>query len=95
MNKIAVIFMDNGAIANEIAEAFSCEGVEAFITGRNERALNFLANEILSSGSKAHVQTVSATKEDQIDHFLEIKLLIRLVRISFQWYGDMAPNIWL
>lgn len=70
-NKVAAVFAANGAISSDVARALSDEGTEVFLSGRNEDAVQLLADEINANGGIAHAARVDATKEHEMEQYIQ------------------------
>ena len=70
-NKNAVIYGAAGSLGSTVAKALASEGAQVFLAGRTVGALKIIADEIIAAGGLAHVDTVDALKENQINQHLE------------------------
>ncbi|XSG76659.1 SDR family NAD(P)-dependent oxidoreductase [Herpetosiphon llansteffanensis] len=83
-DKIAVIYGAAGSIGSAVARGFAREGAQIFLTGRNQTALETLANEIREDGGLAEVAIVDALDQDAIEHHLA-ELLAQTGRIDISF----------
>jgi 3-oxoacyl-[acyl-carrier protein] reductase len=70
-NKIAVIYGAGGSIGGSVARAFAKEGATVFLTGRSERSLNKVKDDIIASGFGAEAVLVNALDEKAVHDFLD------------------------
>jgi NAD(P)-dependent dehydrogenase (short-subunit alcohol dehydrogenase family) len=66
-NKRAIIYGGGGGIGGGVARAFAREGAVVFLAGRTKATLEKVADEIASSGGRAHVAVVDALDEKAVD----------------------------
>lgn len=71
-DKTAVIFAAYGEISSEVAKAMALEGANLFLSGRNMKNAQQLAEEVKRQGGKAEAFQVDAMNEENIDSFLQL-----------------------
>ncbi|EFH86849.1 SDR family NAD(P)-dependent oxidoreductase [Ktedonobacter racemifer] len=87
-NKNAVIYGAGGAIGGAVARAFACEGATVFLTGRDLKEVESVADEIRAAGGKAEAAQVDALDEAAIDkHLSDMEASAGSVDISFNAVG--------
>ncbi len=83
-NKNAVIYGAGGAIGGAVARAFAREGATVFLTGRDLKGVESVADEIRAAGGKAEAAQVDALDEAAIDkHLSDMVAKAGSVDISF------------
>jgi 3-oxoacyl-[acyl-carrier protein] reductase len=94
-NKNAIIYGAGGSIGGAVAKAFADAGAKVFLTGRNIRPVQKVADEILNSGGKAEVDVVDALNEKAvISHLESVAKKTGTVDISFNAVGvEVIMNI--
>ena len=65
--KNAIVYGAGGGIGSGVARAFAREGATVFLAGRTRATLQKVADEIRSSGGRAHVAVVDALDEQAVD----------------------------
>jgi len=70
-NKHAVIYGASGAIGGAVARAFAREGATVFLTGRDLKKVESMADEIRAGGGKAEAACVDALDEAAIEKHLD------------------------
>jgi len=88
-NKVAVVYGD-GAIGGAIAKAFAREGAKVFLTGRTEKKLKAIADEILSAEGGGAIETakLDALDEQAVEkHMSETVRKAGKIDISFNAIG--------
>lgn len=87
-NKHAVIYGAGGAIGGAVARAFALEGATVFLTGRDLKAVEAVADEIRAAGGSAEAARVDALDEQAIEkHLSAIEAAAGRVDISFNAVG--------
>src|SRR5260370_17883870 len=90
-NKHAVIYGASGGIGSAVARAFAHEGATVFLTGRNLKKVEAVADEIRAAGGKAEAAHVDALDEAAIEkHLSDVEASAGSVDISFNAVG--IPN---
>jgi NAD(P)-dependent dehydrogenase (short-subunit alcohol dehydrogenase family) len=94
-NKNAIIYGAGGSLGGEVAKAFAAAGAKLFLTGRNLRSVQKVANEIPTSNGKVEADEVDAFDENAINAHLErVAQKVGKVDISFNAVGvDVIQNI--
>ena len=70
-DKVAVIYGAGGGIGGAVARAFSREGANLFLTGRQLASLEIVAKEVVSAGGSAEAAEVDALDEQAVDNHLQ------------------------
>lgn len=70
-NKVAVIFAASGAIAGAVAKSFATKGSKVYVSARDLKAVQLLADEIKKAGGWAEAKQVDAMNETEIDNYLK------------------------
>lgn len=70
-NKVAAVFAASGAIASAVAHSFAQHGAKVYVSGRDLKKVQALADEIGRNGGEAIAVKVDAMNETDIDRFLE------------------------
>ncbi len=87
-NKHAVIYGASGGIGSAVARAFAHEGATVFLTGRNLKKVEAVADEIRAAGGKAEAAHVDALDEAAIEkHLSDVEASAGSVDISFNAVG--------
>jgi NAD(P)-dependent dehydrogenase (short-subunit alcohol dehydrogenase family) len=87
-NKHAVIYGAGGAIGGAVARAFALEGATIFLTGRDLKAVEAVAEEIRAAGGKAEAAEVDALDEAAIEkHLGDVEASVGRIDISFNAVG--------
>ncbi len=87
-NKHAVIYGASGGIGSAVARAFAHEGATVFLTGRNLKKVEAVADEIRAAGGKAEAAHVDALDEAAIEkHLGDVEASAGSVDISFNAVG--------
>ena len=94
-NKNAIIYGAGGSLGGAIAKALAAAGAKVFLTGRNLRSVQKVADEILAFGGYAELNEVDALDEHAIDRHMEMMVAkAGTVDISFNAVGvDVVQNI--
>ena len=94
-NKNAIVYGAGGSMGEVVAKAFAGAGAKVFLTGRNLRSVQKVANEILASNGNVEVDQVDAMDENAInDHLEQVVKKVGKVDISFNAVGvDVIQNI--
>jgi len=72
-NKIALIYGAGGAVGGAVARTFAHEGAKVFLSGRNARPVEAVAESIIAAGGDAEVSNVDALNEDAVErHTAEV-----------------------
>ncbi|MBV9227860.1 MAG: SDR family oxidoreductase [Chloroflexi bacterium] len=88
LNKHAVIYGAGGAIGGAVARAFAQEGATVFLTGRNLKEVEAVADEIRAAGGKAEAAEVDALDEAAIEkHLGDVEASVGRIDISFNAVG--------
>jgi NAD(P)-dependent dehydrogenase (short-subunit alcohol dehydrogenase family) len=66
-NKNAVIYGAGGSIGGAVAKAFAAEGARVFLTGRTEKTLEAVAEQVRAAGGRADVAVVDGLDEQAVD----------------------------
>ncbi len=69
-NKVAVVFAASGAIAGAVAKSFATKGSRVYVSARDLKAVQLLADEIKKTGGWAEAKQVDAMNENEIDNYL-------------------------
>ena len=87
-NKIAVIYGASGGIGGAVARAAAREGATVFLTGRDLKRVEAVADEIRAAGGKAEAAQVDALDEAAIEkHLGDVVARTGRVDISFNAIG--------
>src|SRR5579859_3964950 len=87
-NKHVVIYGASGAIGGAVARAFAREGATVFLTGRNLKAVEAVADAISAAGGKAKSAEVDALDEAAIEkHLGDVEASVGRIDISFNAVG--------
>ena len=70
-NKTAVIYGASGAIGSAVAREFAQQGAKVFLTGKNKKELDELAQEIIAKGGWADASQVDALDLDAVNSHLK------------------------
>ena len=90
-HKNAVIYGASGGIGGAVARAFAREGATVFLTGRDLKAVEAVADEIRAAGGKAEAAHVDALDEAAIEkHLRDMEASAGRIDISFNAVG--LPN---
>jgi 3-oxoacyl-[acyl-carrier protein] reductase len=94
-HKHAIIYGAGGSLGGAIAKAFAAAGAKVFLTGRNLKSVQKVADEILTAGGKAEVARVDSLDEKSINsHIDAVVKLAGTIDISFNAVGlDVVQNI--
>ncbi len=83
-HKNAVIYGASGGIGGAVARAFAREGATVFLTGRDLKAVEAVADEIRAAGGKAEAAHVDALDEAAIEkHLRDMEASAGRIDISF------------
>src|SRR5579859_2564794 len=87
-NKHVVIYGASGAIGGAVARAFAREGATVFLTGRNLKAVEAVADAISAAGGSAKTAEVDALDEAAIEkHLGDVEASVGRIDISFNGVG--------
>jgi NAD(P)-dependent dehydrogenase (short-subunit alcohol dehydrogenase family) len=87
-NKNAVVYGASGAIGGAVARAFAHEGATVFLTGRDLKAVEVVADAIRADGGKAFAAEVDALDEAAIEkHLSDVEASVGRIDISFNAVG--------
>jgi len=86
----AIVIGANGGIGNSVARALACHGVATVLVGRNEVALNAVAQTCIEAGAKSfplycdisQISTIESTVEKAIEQLGGLNYLINCAGIS-------------
>jgi 3-oxoacyl-[acyl-carrier protein] reductase len=70
-HKNAVIYGAGGSVPAEIAKALAAAGAHVFLTGRNLRSVQKVADDILAAGGEAEAAQVDALDEKAINDYIK------------------------
>ena len=70
-DKRAVVFGAGGSIGAAVAKEFASEGAEVFLAGRSFAGVNAVAQEITSTGGRAHVAQIDALDGAAVDRYID------------------------
>jgi 3-oxoacyl-[acyl-carrier protein] reductase len=88
-NKNAVIYGAGGSLGGAVAKALADAGAKVFLTGRNIRPVQKVADEIIETGGIAEVDEVDALDENAVSKHMEsLVKKAGTVDISFNAIGD-------
>ena len=66
-NKIAIVYAAGGAVGGAVARAFASEGAKVRLTGRDQRALDAVARDVVARGGAVETALVDALDESAVD----------------------------
>src|SRR5687767_13777376 len=69
--KVAVSYVDGGAIGSAVARALASEGANLFLTGRSLAPVEVVAKDVVSSGGSAEAAEVDALDDQAVDNHLQ------------------------
>ena len=69
-NKTAVVYGTTGGTGSVVARAFAREGAKVFVTGRDLKAVEALAKQIVAAGGTAEAAKVDALDERAVEEHL-------------------------
>lgn len=69
--KCAVIFGAGGSIGAAVAREIASEGAEVFLSGRTERAVAEVANQIKQRGGIAHATSIDTAVEESVNSYID------------------------
>ncbi|HEY8734889.1 MAG TPA: SDR family oxidoreductase [Puia sp.] len=88
-NKIAVIYGAGGSLGGAVATAMAAAGAKLFLTGRNLKSVQEVADKIIASGGNAVVDKVDATDQNAItNHLNKIAHQAGKIDITFNAVGE-------
>jgi NAD(P)-dependent dehydrogenase (short-subunit alcohol dehydrogenase family) len=90
-DKVAVIYGAGGGIGGAVARAFSSEGAQVFLTGRNLAPVEVVAKDIAASGGSARSAEVDALDEQAVDEHLQ-SVVDATGRIDISFHAVGIPN---
>ena len=73
-NKTAVVYGATGGTGSAVARAFAREGAKVFVTGRDLKAVDALAKQIVAAGGAAEAAKVDALDERAVEEHLDTVL---------------------
>ncbi len=82
-HKQAVIYGAGGSIGGAVARAFAAEGATVHLTGRTQKKLDALADELRAAGGKAETAVVDALDERAVDEHAAAVAATGSLDISF------------
>jgi NAD(P)-dependent dehydrogenase (short-subunit alcohol dehydrogenase family) len=89
--KRALVFAAGGSIGAAVAREFAAQGAEVFVSGRTKSTIQGLANEIDSSGKRAHAAELDALDERGVEAYVEgIVRDVGGVDVVFNAIGPLA-----
>ena len=86
-NKIAIIYGAGGSLGGAVAKALAKSGATVFLTGRNIKSVQTVADEILTFGGSAVVDVVDAMDEEVNNHIKTVVRRAGTIDISFNVIG--------
>jgi len=94
-NKNAIIYGGGGSLGGAVAKALASAGARVFLTGRDLRSVQKIADEILAAGGRAETAQVDAFDEKAVnDHLDAVLRSAGTVDLSFNAVGiDVTQNI--
>ena len=94
-NKNAIIYGAGGSLGGAVAKALASAGARVFLTGRNLRSVQKIADEILAAGGRAETAQVDAFDEKAVNSHIDAVLRSAgTVDLSFNAVGiDVTQNI--
>jgi NAD(P)-dependent dehydrogenase (short-subunit alcohol dehydrogenase family) len=93
-DKVAVVYGAGGGIGGAVARAFSSEGAQVFLTGRNLAPVDVVAKEIAAAGRSAEAAEVDALDEQAVDeHLQSVVNTAGRIDISFHAVGIANAGI--
>lgn len=94
-NKIAIIYGAGGSLGAAMSKAFAKAGAQVFLTGRNLKSVQKIADEIKASGGKAEAAEVDALNEAAVNnHINEVVSKTGTIDITFNLIGlEVVQNI--
>lgn len=94
-NKNAIIYGAGGSMGGAVAKALASAGARVFLTGRDLRSVQKIADEILAAGGRAETAQVDAFDEKAVnDHIDAVLRSAGTVDLSFNAVGiDVTQNI--
>ncbi|HMI62441.1 MAG TPA: SDR family oxidoreductase [Puia sp.] len=94
-NKNAIIYGAGGSMGGAVAKALASAGARVFLTGRNLRSVQKIADEILAAGGRAETAQVDAFDEKAVNSHIDAVLRSAgTVDLSFNAVGiDVTQNI--
>jgi NAD(P)-dependent dehydrogenase (short-subunit alcohol dehydrogenase family) len=90
-DKVAVVYGAGGGIGGAVARAFSSEGAQVFLTGRNLAPVEVVAKEIAAAGGFAEAAEVDALDEQAVDEHLQF-VVDTAGRIDISFHAVGIPN---
>ena len=90
-DKVAVVYGAGGGIGSAVARAFSSEGAQVFLTGRNLAPVEVVAKDIAASGGSAEAAEVDALDEQAVDEHLQ-SVVDTAGRIDISFHAVGIPN---
>jgi NAD(P)-dependent dehydrogenase (short-subunit alcohol dehydrogenase family) len=90
-DKVAVVYGAGGGIGGAVARAFSSEGAQVFLTGRNLAPVEVVAKDIAAAGGSAEVTEVDALDEQAVDEHLQ-SVVDTAGRIDISFHAIGIPN---
>lgn len=94
-NKNAVIYGATGSLGGAVAKALSGAGAKVFLTGRREKPLIELADEIAEAGGTAAISIVDAMDEIAVNEHLDSLVeQVGKIHVSYNAVGeDIVMNV--
>ena len=90
-DKVAVVYGAGGGIGGAVARAFSSEGAQVFLTGRNLAPVEVVAKDIAAAGGCAKAAEVDALDEQAVDEHLQ-SVVDTAGRIDISFHAVGIPN---
>ena len=90
-DKVAVVYGAGGGIGGAVARAFSSEGAQVFLTGRNLAPVEVVAKDIAAAGGSAEAAEVDALDEQAVDEHLQ-SVVDTAGRIDISFHAVGIPN---
>jgi NAD(P)-dependent dehydrogenase (short-subunit alcohol dehydrogenase family) len=93
-NKIAIVYGAGGAVGGAVARAFAREGAKVYLTGRDVRALDAVARDVVGGGGAAETALVDALDEPSVDkHVRGVVARDGRIDVSFNAVGIPQAGI--
>jgi len=90
-DKVAVVYGAGGGIGGAVARAFSSEGAQVFLTGRNLAPVEVVAKDIAAAGGSAEAAEVDALDEQAVEEHLQA-VVDTAGRIDISFHAVGIPN---
>ena len=89
--KVAAVFAAAGAISGSVAQAFARHGAKVYVSGRDMKKVNAIAENIRRMGGQAIPAQVDALQESEIDAFFE-QIVVENQRLDIVFNGIGIPG---